>query len=506
MLKKPLESYRQILRSSSIIGGASVVSILIGLLRTKAAAVLLGPAGVGMIGLFQSLMGIAAHVSSLGLRTVGTRQVAEAIGRQDEAAVAAARRALFWGTMGLSLVGAGAFWLLRNIFANEVLADPARGAQVGWLSVGVALSVAAGSQTAVLTGLRRVGDLARISVASSLLSTALGVAALLKFDENGALVFVLVAPASSFALGHWFVSRLGRVRAPATPLALLLGQWRTMVRLGAAFMLSGLVVMFGELATRLLISRELGVDALGQFQASWTISVTYTGLVLAAMSTDYYPRLAAVIQDHAAANRLVNEQTEVALLLAGPLFLAVIGMAPWAIELLYSRDFAEAGALLRWQAMGDIPKVACYPLGYAILATGAGRMFLFSESITIGIYVIITWIGLPLIGLRVTGMAFVAMYSANLAFVFWVAHRRSEFLWTRPVALHFYALIAGAIVVCSAAAQSQWLGAAAGVVTALIAGAYAVDRLGRMIDPNSRAGQVIAVANKMIRSRGQSHE
>jgi PST family polysaccharide transporter len=505
-LNKPLDSYLQILRSSSIIAGASVANILIGLLRVKVAAVLLGPAGVGIIGLFQSLMGIGAQVCGLGLRTVGTRQIAEAVGRQDDAAIAAARRALFWGTMGLSLVGAVGFWLLRNALAAQVLADPGRGAQVGWLAVGMALSVAAGSQTALLTGLRRVGDLARISVASSLLSTALGVAALLEFHENGPLVFVLVAPASSFALGHWFVSRLGCLRAPATPMALLFGQWRTMVRLGTAFMISGLVVTLGELGIRSLISRELGVDALGQFQASWTVSVTYTGFVLAAMSTDYYPRLAAVIHDHAAANRLVNEQTEVALLLAGPLFLAVIGMAPWAIELLYSREFAEAGALLRWQAMGDIPKVACYPLGYAILATGAGRTFLFSESMTIAIYVILTWIGLPLIGLRVTGMAFVAMYSANLALVFWVAHRRSGFLWTRPVALHFYALIAGAIVVCSAAAQSQWLGATAGVVTALIAGAYAVDRLGEMIDPHSRAGQVIAIAKQMIRSRGQSHE
>ena len=39
-------SYKQILRSSSIIGGASVVNILIGLLRTKVVAVVLGTAGL----------------------------------------------------------------------------------------------------------------------------------------------------------------------------------------------------------------------------------------------------------------------------------------------------------------------------------------------------------------------------------------------------------------------------------------------------------------------------
>ena len=89
-------SYRQILRSSVIIGGASVVNIFVGLLRIKVAAVLLGPAGVGLIGLLTSLASTASAVAGLGFGNVGTRQIAEAAGRSDAAANAAVRRALFW--------------------------------------------------------------------------------------------------------------------------------------------------------------------------------------------------------------------------------------------------------------------------------------------------------------------------------------------------------------------------------------------------------------------------
>ena len=42
-------SYRQILRSSAIIGGASAINIVIGLVKMKAVALLLGPAGVGIV-------------------------------------------------------------------------------------------------------------------------------------------------------------------------------------------------------------------------------------------------------------------------------------------------------------------------------------------------------------------------------------------------------------------------------------------------------------------------
>ena len=43
-------SYGQILRSSATIGGASIVNLAIGIVRTKAMALLLGPAGIGLIG------------------------------------------------------------------------------------------------------------------------------------------------------------------------------------------------------------------------------------------------------------------------------------------------------------------------------------------------------------------------------------------------------------------------------------------------------------------------
>ena len=117
-------SYRQILRSSSIIGGASVINIVLGIARMKAAAIFLGPAGVGLIGLLTNLTGVATAVAGMGVGNVGVRQIAEAAGKNDEAAIAQARRALFWATLFLAALGAGIFWLLRGVLADKVLHNP----------------------------------------------------------------------------------------------------------------------------------------------------------------------------------------------------------------------------------------------------------------------------------------------------------------------------------------------------------------------------------------------
>ena len=73
-MNEKVSSYRRILKTTSITGGASVINILIGLLRTKVLALMLGPSGVGMVGLYTGLMNTATTIATMGVGTTGTRQ------------------------------------------------------------------------------------------------------------------------------------------------------------------------------------------------------------------------------------------------------------------------------------------------------------------------------------------------------------------------------------------------------------------------------------------------
>ena len=495
-------SYRQILRSSSIIGGASVVNILVGLLRMKVVAVLLGPSGLGLIGLLQNLMTTVSKTASLGFGTVGTRQVAKAVGRGDPVAVAAARRALFWGSLGLAALGALATWLLREVLARVVLGDAGMAGEVGWLSLGVALAVGSGSQRALLNGMRRMGDLARISVGSALLATIGGVGAIAWLGEDGVLAFVLVSPLAGFLLGHLYVARIPRNRGPRTPFRALLSQWAVLARLGVAFMLAGLTPTLGQLAVRTLIQRELGPEALGHFEAAWMISMTYIGFVLGAMGTDYYPRLSAVIQDSATANRLVNEQTEVALLLAGPVLVVMLGFAPVVIQLLFSSQFGDSVAVLRWQVFGDVLKVVSWPLGFIMLATGDGRHFVFAEATAMAVFVGATWVGLPLIGIQATGVAFVSLYVVYLPIVYWFAARRTGLVWRKGLLKQLFLLMAGCTAICAAALWSEWAARGLSLALATVLGLHGVSRLGTKAELGGRLGRVSLKLREAMRKFG----
>lgn len=498
------KSYSQILRSSIIIGGASILNILIGLCRTKAAAVLLGPAGVGLIGLFQNMITMASTVAGLGFGNVGTRQIAEAAARADDSAVVAARRALFWGTLVLASTGALIFWALRDLLALSVVGDSNSKFQVQWLALGVAFTVGASSQSALLNGLRRIGDIARVSVFSALLSTILGVGVLLCWGQSGIIAFVLAAPACTLVLGYFFASRLPKPIGCPTPWPLLISQWRTLARLGTAFMLAGVVATFAQLLVRILIQRKYGADGSGNFQASWQISMTYLGFVLSAMGTDYYPRLTASIDDHNATNRMVIEQTEVALLLAGPVLVVMMGLAPWIIHILYSHEFRQAQTILRWQVIGDLLKILSWPLGFVLLASGNGKAFLFTETVGFAFFVALTWCGLNFFGVQAAGLAFVGMYVVYLPMVYWLAHRKTGFGWPRKIWRQFFVLLA----LCSATKiLAEWsiaAGATLGILAASGLAAYSVLHFSSVGVINSSAGsRIVRLVEKFFPQRNK---
>ena len=77
-------SYRCILHATSLLGGAAAANVLIGMVRSKFVAVLLGPAGVGMIGIYQSITGLVSTVACCGLNYSAVRELSEASAAGDE--------------------------------------------------------------------------------------------------------------------------------------------------------------------------------------------------------------------------------------------------------------------------------------------------------------------------------------------------------------------------------------------------------------------------------------
>lgn len=475
-------SYRQIVHATSIIGSASAVNILAGIVRLKAAALLVGPAGVGVIGLLQSLVTTAQSIASAGIGISGTRHVAVAEALDDQGHGRAAGARVVSLSIALAIVGGIAFFVMHGWIARVLLGDATLETSISWLSIAVGLGVLSSGFTALLAGRRRIGDIARAGAAASVISVLPAIAILLLWRERGIVAFVLVPLIATFATMLLYALPLARRERVDQGGAKQDTGWGSLLRLGFASMLGGLASVVAPLIVRLMIQRRLGDAELGYFQAVWTLSMTYLGFVLASMSTDYYPRLTSVAADNRAANRLMNEQTHAAMLLAGPALLAMLGFAPWFLHLFYSGDFSPAATMLRLQVLGDVLKVASWPLGFLLLALNDGRTFVATEFSTMGVFIAVSWICIPFAGVNAAAIAFLVMYLWYLPLLYLLARRRTGFRWTRPVSVHFAALAAACATVFTVSLFSAAAAGAIGLTAAAGAAIYAYVQFRSSVD------------------------
>jgi len=489
-------SHREILRSTSIIGAASVINILLGIVRVKVLAVLVGPAGVGLMGLLSRVMTTAATLAGMGLGHSGVRQIAAADGPE---ALARVRRALWLGSLALGVLGMTLLWLLREPLARWVFDDTTHAADVGWLGIGVFFSLVSASQTALLQGLRRIGDLARVSILGAFIGSTIGVVLVWQLGLSGIVWMLLVVPTASALFAALLVARLPRPAASALRLAELWPEWRPLFSLGLAVMAATLVTGLTQLLVRSQVTDALGLDATGHFEAAWSLSMNYIGFVLAAMAADYYPRLTAAIGDPTVANRLVNEQAEVALLLAAPVLVGIVTFAPFVTHLLYSSAFEPTIHVLRLQVIGDVFKVASWPMGFILLARGNNRLYFLTELAWNAIYFAGVSVLLPVIGLEATGIAFIAAYVAYLVVVYLAVVKLNGFR-PRPRTVKFLTMtFAMTLIVASLtrvdANAAQWLGLVLTLATSFVS----LRRLLELLELGGKVGRLEAILSRLQR-------
>jgi len=204
----------------------------------------------------------------------------------------------------------------------------------------------------------------------------------------------------------------------------------------------------------------------------------YIGVILTAMGADFYPRLTVVAQDNEACNRLVNEQTEVGLLVAVPGVIATLGFAPFIIEIFYSSKFLIAVEILRWQILGVFLRVSCWPLGFILLAKGNGKLFVISESISNMVHVFLIWMGISIFGLVGTGIAFFVLYVFVWILIYLIVKKVSGFTWSvanKYLGLIFLPILL-TIFISNFFLKGIWYLGLSGLLTAVV-GFYCLRRL-----------------------------
>jgi len=421
-------SYRSILKSTSLVGGASVLNILIGMVRTKIVAMLLGTTGVGLMGMYIQIIGLIQNISGMGLRTSGVRQIAEAVSTGDENRIACTvttLRRTVWFTGGLGMLAMIIFcaplsWISFN--SNAYILP------IAILGSTILLSAITSGQDCILQGTRKVADIAKISVIGAINGTLICIPCFYLWGIQGIVASLILSAAATLATSWWFARRMP-VKSIAVSWQASLTEARQLLTVGFGFMGAGLVTIVSSYLIRVLILRRFGLDNVGIYQSAFALSGLLVGFVLAAMGTDYYPRLTAVANNNASMHRMVNEQTEISILLSLPCLAAMMVFAPLLIRYFYSESFMPAVPILRWCILGVLGRVISWPLAFVILAKGKSRLFFITELLAATVHTTALYYFTSIWGLIGAGIAFMVQYIFYTMLMLFVMRRLIGTTW-----------------------------------------------------------------------------
>lgn len=400
----------------------------ISLVKTKFAALLIGTGGVGLLASFTAIQKLVQTIASLGINSSGVREIASAVAKEDQEAIGRAvltLRRMCWltGTFGMLTVAALSPLIGQLTFNSDI-----HNLEIAALGLIILLVNISSGQMALIQGSRRIGDIAQINIISAAIATIITIGFYFWLGLRG-IVPALVISAAIQLLFSWYFAR--RVPIPHVQMS-----WResfqeadNMVKLGVAMMWTGLMNSLVSYVTVTMISNQFNLHAVGIYSAAFSLSGMFVNFVLHAMGTDYYPRLVGVEHDKAAMNRMVNEQTEIGLLLAVPGILATLILAPWVIWFFYSKEFMPAVELLQWFVLGCFFRVFHWPMGFLQLALGRGRIWVATQTIFSVIHVTLIWVMIQFMGIEGASVAFLELYLIAIIIIKWVAKYLTGFKW-----------------------------------------------------------------------------
>lgn len=419
-------SYRQIFKATSIFGGVQVFNIIISIIRSKVIAILLGPMGMGIAGLLTSTITIISSLTSFGLGVSSVKDIAAANERKNNTKLLKTsailnKLVLYTGTLGTVIT------LVLSPILSKITFD---NYEYTWSFILLSITLFFGQLTlgkdAVLQGTRQLKNLAYANMLSSFISLIITLPLYFLYGIKGIVPAVIVISCTTLLITQFFYRKL-KLSLPTISNTETWIKGKSMLKMGFFLSLSGLIITACAYLVRIFIARIGSLNDVGFYNAGFAIINSYVGIVFTAMATDYYPRLAGVINDKIKFIAVVNQQGTVALLILGPIITIFIVFINITVIILYSEEFLPINTMMRYSAIGIFFKAASWLLGFIVLAKGSTKLFFFGELIANLYITLLNCAGFYYWGLDGLGYSFIIGYVIYLCQMIFVSREAYDF-------------------------------------------------------------------------------
>lgn len=351
-----------------------VIRFCTAFIAVKAMALLIGPAGIALMGNFRSFLTTLQSVSTLGIREGVVKFISEK--KDDEAALKKVFSTAFLVVLVASLLLGIAVFLSSELLDDYLFPNASYVSVFKTTAFLVPLSAVHIFLLAVLNGFHRYKKVIGITIILSVLGLGIMLVLMWFFGIEGALLAAVIGES---------VILIVTLSVAGKPIFRLFAvshyskyYFKGFLQYSVMALVTAVVLPLTFILIRNTIIHQLSVDEAGYWEALNRISGIYMVFVTSGLTLYYFPRLSELTTDWAFKGEVLNYYKTLV-----PLFLiALTGiyfLRDWIILLVLSADFTGIGDFMIWQLAGDLLKVMSLAFGYQILAKAMIGKYIFIE-------------------------------------------------------------------------------------------------------------------------------
>ena len=421
-MKIESNSYKQILKATSLFGGVQSITILVSILKTKAAALLIGVSGLGIFGVLMSTLNFIQALTRCGIDVTAVKEIASS--EKDEQP----KLAKLVGTIVLitGVIGALVILVSSPVLSLLAFSDASYISFFVIVSIAVLFNQLATGNIVILQGLRSLKRLAKVIVFSSVLSLIPTIAIYYFFEEKGIPWVIVTTAAISFFVSSYYIKQL-KLRRFKFSLGQLTETSKTLLKPGIYLSLASIMTMAIGYILQIYVANTGGVDEVGLYNAGFALIHSYVAVFFSALSKDFFPRLSEVSQDSHMVNKTVNEQAYMLLLLITPLIIIFLALKPYIVTLLYSKDFLPIIGMITFGILSTAFKSVSWSMGFILLAKGDSKLYFITELVSQLALLTLVIVGYQFYGLTGIGIGFLVYHILDLMFIKWIVTKTYRF-------------------------------------------------------------------------------
>jgi PST family polysaccharide transporter len=281
------------------------------------------------------------------------------------------------------------------------------------LSIVIFFSILADGQLGILKGMRQLRSLAKATIFGSFTGLIMGIPFYYFLGTDGIVPTLLAVALSLLVFSTCYVKKVEYKKVQLS-LKETISKSSNIIKMGIALMYVAFLGFVTDYIIKIYIGNTSSLEMVGIYQAGITIVAGYFGIVITVMSTDYYPRISAVHDDNKKLEEEMNRQSEMGLLLIGPLIVFFLFLIEFFITFLYTRDFLIAKDYILYALFGTIIIICSNSMGMILLAKQNSKVFTIYVTISRIFSVLLLFYSFKFFGMFGLGVATLIIALLNL--------------------------------------------------------------------------------------------